>query len=249
MKGSAAGIPRKLVLHDELPGWSIDNEFILRGYRAPGGINDEIKNRAGRDTQDDAAVAETRLKRRNGTASKKSGSLEVEEQIFHEHNTLHRCWTSIWLYFHNESVNIHTHFWGALLALFAMILHVLDTQDLVPAMLYPITHHSIFYPEALLATPVSPSKLSWSSLLSTANVAPSLVPLELGALITTPVTKITPWLVAHQRPNSWMDILGFATYLCGALTVLTFSATFHTVSCHSREVRGQYLVKHACSSY
>lgn len=37
----------KLVSHDDLPSWSIDNEYITRGYRAPGGIVDDIKGRAG----------------------------------------------------------------------------------------------------------------------------------------------------------------------------------------------------------
>jgi len=60
--------------------------------------------------------------------------------------------------------------------------------------------------------------------------------MRIGSFVSTPIMHVAPWLIAHQRPNDWKDIFGFATFLCGAVTVLTFSATFHTAVCHSREV-------------
>lgn len=35
----------KLCSHDDLPTWAQDNEFILRGYRTPGGTSDELQAR------------------------------------------------------------------------------------------------------------------------------------------------------------------------------------------------------------
>lgn len=132
-------------------------------------------------------------------------------------------------------VNIHTHFWGAVVALTAMALHLLAVFDLAPSFLFPLTHHPIFYPTAILPDPVHRPSSSWLSRFTTAP-APVHVPLTLAKVVSTPMTKIAPWLVAHQRTNDWKDVLGFTTYLCGAVVVLSFSATFHTVVCHSREV-------------
>ncbi|UZJ54236.1 hypothetical protein CBS101457_003556 [Exobasidium rhododendri] len=213
MKAQARGT--HLVSLDDLPDWAVDNEWIISGYRAPGGINAKV-NKARTGSVD--AKEQTRLRRRNGHPKGANGQ-EDDHAVFYEHNTVSRCWWSLWLYIHNETVNIHTHFWGALLVLAAIAFHLLSVKDLLPSFLYPLTHHSIFYPQAIIPAPASPFKSSWSHFL-------------FGGKVPT-----------HQRPNTWQDIIGFACYLVGALTVLTFSATFHAVVCHSREL------SHTCNKF
>lgn len=225
---------KKLVSHDDLPLWANDNEYIVHGYRATGGINDEIMARREGNNDNGTEKGNKTVKKRKSQPT--ISAKKVEETELYEHNTLYRCWMSIWLYLHNESVNIHTHFWGALIALAAMALHILSAFDLVPSSLRPITHHSIFYSDALVVSPKPPIKSSWPSFLAT-DPAPVSVPVRIGSLVYTPALKIAPWLVPQHRTNDWKDILGFTSFLVGAVTVLTFSATFHTVICHSKEVR------------
>lgn len=59
----------------------------------------------------------------------------------------------------------------------------------------------------------------------------------LDTLLTLPSRyESFPWIAAQARPNDWKDLAGFATFLIGALTVMSCSATFHTVACHSQDV-------------
>ncbi|PWN32913.1 HlyIII-domain-containing protein [Meira miltonrushii] len=130
---------KRLISYAEIPSWAHDNDFILSGYRAPGGT----------------------------------------------HDSFWKCWESVWLYLHNETVNIHTHLWGAIPAITA--------------------------------------------------------PLALNALITTPGHEsLFPWHDVRARDNTYADWLGYASYLAGAITVLTCSATFHTLHCHSEKVSKSY---------
>lgn len=224
---------KKLISHNDLPLWANDNEFIVSGYRAPGGVNEEIRlKRRGNHGHAAEKTMKTPRKRKSQSAI---SAKTINEPELYEHDTFYRCWRSIWLYIHNESVNIHTHFWGALVAISAMALHILAAFDLVPTTLRPITHHSLFYSKAIVALPRQPIKSSWFPFLAT-DPAPVSVPVRIGTLVYTPALKITPWLLPQHRPNDWKDIVGFASFLIGAVTVLTFSATFHTVVCHSKEV-------------
>jgi predicted membrane channel-forming protein YqfA (hemolysin III family) len=163
---------------------------------------------------------------------------------------------SIWLYLHNESgaslriltrihaltlissaVNIHTHFWGALIAVIAVVLHLLSAFGVDIPALYFITHHSIFYSEALAPIKLaSMDKSSWFSTLFGSKPIAASLPMRIGSFVTSPAMTVAPWLMPHQRGNDWKDIAGFSTFLLGSITVLTFSATFHTVVCHSKEV-------------
>lgn len=56
-----------LVDHTQLPAWSQDNAWIVRGYRRPGGV------------------------------------AETEAEKTYEHNTVYKCWRSVWAYWHNET--------------------------------------------------------------------------------------------------------------------------------------------------
>lgn len=151
----------------------------------------------------------------------------------------------MWAYAHNETgecikasikcsnegmtVNIHTHLWGAAFAIIAIGLHVLGALELLPSWIYAFTHHSIFYPKRIVPRDSERSWLFWQT------KAP--LPLLLNSLFSSPERHMHfPWSSIRSRPNDWKDIAGFSTFLLGAVTVLTCSATFHTVACHSREV-------------
>ncbi|PWN25876.1 HlyIII-domain-containing protein [Jaminaea rosea] len=91
------------------------------------------------------------------------------------HDTIAKCWASIWLYAHNESA------------------HLLDHLGSLPSFLLPLAHARIFFPSS-------------------------------SSLNRTPT------------PSDWLDIAGFTTFLLAAVTCLTLSSTFHTLSCHSRQL-------------
>lgn len=117
------------------------------------------------------------------------------------------------------------------------MLHLLSAFGVEFPALYFITHHSMFYSEALAPIKLSSmDKSSWFSSIFEKRATAVSLPMRIGHLVSSPVMTVAPWLMPHQRGNDWKDIAGFSTFLLGSITVLTFSATFHTVVCHSKEV-------------
>jgi channel protein (hemolysin III family) len=232
---------RRLISFSELPDWSHDNEFIVSGYRAPGGTIDDLKARA-------SGLAPTQKKNGNTTLKKRKSTKVLAQEIaeetigsdIEEHDSFQRCIESVFLYAHNESVNIHTHLWGAVVAVLAIGLHVLGAYDSVPAWLYPITHHSIFYPQSIKSAASSSKLSSLASVFSRKSSA--VAPLLLNAVINMPgYQDIFPHHHTYRlRANHISDWAGYASFLTGALTVFACSATFHTVSCHSQQVARSY---------
>lgn len=78
--------PVKLVSHDNLPSWAIDNEYIVHGYRAPGGINEETS--ASVDTKSKTSSVKASSKKR---AAKSNGAVSdvTFSETFYEHNTIY----------------------------------------------------------------------------------------------------------------------------------------------------------------
>lgn len=104
------GLNTHLCSHEELPAWAKDNAFIVTGYRRPGLAEDD--GDAGH--QDDEVIAvplheqrtgekETRTRRRVVKAGEKKNKVNgtAGAELF-RHDTIAKCWASIWLYAHNE---------------------------------------------------------------------------------------------------------------------------------------------------
>lgn len=111
------------------------------------------------------------------------------------------------------TVNIHTHLWGAVFSVTLAALHILHQLEALPSFANAVAHHSLFYPESLKAETRLGQTISFA--------AP-----------TSPSHAASMW----ARPPDWKDRAGFATFLTGAVLCLGFSATYHTVGCHSRDV-------------
>lgn len=107
------GIDPRLCTHDELPSWAKDNAFIVTGYRRPGGSD---AGEGGQDNSDDDAeiislpAHEVRTGEKDGDMrqrSKKSSKNEARARegararVF-RHDTIAKCWASVWGYGHNE---------------------------------------------------------------------------------------------------------------------------------------------------
>lgn len=54
------------------------------------------------------------------------------------HDTFYKCWNSIWWYWHNETINIHTHLWGAVIAMIMLALQLADLHQWLPGGPWPI---------------------------------------------------------------------------------------------------------------
>lgn len=93
------------------------------------------------------------------------------------------CIKTVFSYFHNETVNIHSHLWGAV-TFFTLVM----------------------------------------SLTSPSNFMPWTLPTWVGR--------------AHVDPSSvtWVDTAVFACFYLSGMACLGFSATYHTVTCHSEVV-------------
>ncbi|SPO34754.1 related to Adiponectin receptor 1 [Pseudozyma flocculosa] len=212
----------------QLPEWAKDNPLIRRGYRRPGGTGD---------------------------AAKKT----------YEHDTFAKCWRSVWAYWHNETVNIHTHMWGAMFAFVLSSTHLLQHFDLLPALVRPLSHHPLFYPSSLtfttaagkvlrLAAASYPATKHASSLSEPSNVATGQPPVD---LVSGPLSSLRAFFappsaaakvsqaasqVVHNtltvRPPDTLDVVGFGIFFVAAVICLGFSASYHTVGCHSQYVIG-----------
>jgi hypothetical protein len=75
---------RILVGHDDLPAWAVDNEFIVHGYRATGGINEEIKAR--KSSNGTGRPSDTTIRTRKALAA---STKETEHIELYEHNTIY----------------------------------------------------------------------------------------------------------------------------------------------------------------
>ncbi|WFD33965.1 hypothetical protein MCUN1_000793 [Malassezia cuniculi] len=181
-----------LVSFEELPPWARDNPLITSGYRRPG---DPMYS----ETQDTAAIPPGLRRRTSGVADK-----PVSAPVFC-HDTAAKCWQSVWSYWHNETVNIHTHLWGSVLAFVLLSAHVLDMLGLLP----------------------------WGHVLHSATVDD----LPLGPRLAK-LARVIP--LHHSAPPDWQDIVGFGIFLASAAVCLGCSATYHTMSCHSRETARSY---------
>lgn len=109
------GLDPRLCTHDELPPWAKDNAFIVTGYRRPGG-SDAGEGEGGQDNSDDDAEIvslpaheartgekEATVRQRSKKSSKKeAGAREGARARVFRHDTIAKCWASVWGYGHNE---------------------------------------------------------------------------------------------------------------------------------------------------
>lgn len=108
----------KLVSFGELPAWARDNPLITSGYRRPGDpMYKEVEP---------SAIPPGLRKRTKGVTD------EPQQEPLFCHDSAQRCWESVWHYWHNETVNIHTHLWGSVAALALLVLHVADMLGCFP---------------------------------------------------------------------------------------------------------------------
>ncbi|CAO1616422.1 unnamed protein product [Parajaminaea phylloscopi] len=217
----------KLCDHEELPDWCKDNAFIVSGYRRPGESGE-----VGGPTQDDKVVEAPLRRERTGESEvvnrKRQAKPVVQEphevKVF-RHDSVRKCWDSIWSYVHNESVNIHTHLWGATTSVTILGLHILHHFEALPRVLRPLTHASIFMPP-------TGAKQAFAA-LAAKNPTASVLSLSLP-------TASTIYDSIEHSPNEWRDTVGFAIFLLAAITCLTFSTSFHTLACHSHALAKRF---------
>ncbi|WFD29330.1 hypothetical protein MSPP1_000339 [Malassezia sp. CBS 17886] len=67
--------------------------------------------------------------RRPGDAPRKGG--DDASRLYHD--SFYQCWRSVWNYWHNETMNIHTHLFGAVVALGLLTLVFLDIAGVLPS--------------------------------------------------------------------------------------------------------------------
>ena len=135
-------------LHMYLADTARDNSFIRRGYRRTGDHESPVEPHA---------IA-------TGT-SVKTPSHATEPASFvntERHDTFYKCFRSIWCYWHNESVNIHTHLHGALLMIAVLCLEVLDLYGWLPQGPWPVLSMIRFpghlaHADSLVAAAMSPN--------------------------------------------------------------------------------------------
>ena len=165
---------------------------MVSGYRTPGDLS------AAADETPAVAVA-------SGTdARRPAGAPAQAPRAYYRHDTYFKCWRSVWCYLHNETVNIHTHLWGAVIAMLVLALQLADVLRLLPPGPWPV-----------LSMQQAPGHdlLEWY--------------------------KHLPLRMSHERKLSepgGVDVAMVSVCLVAAMVCLGCSATYHTVSCHSREV-------------
>lgn len=235
-----------LVGHSQLPAWAQDNAWIVKGYRRPGGE-------------------------------------ELPESLRRfDHGTVYKCWRSVWAYWHNETgkcsgdlpvvlrirtesltmvprcfetVNIHTHLWGAVFSLGLSGSHLLQHLNLLPSFIRPLSHHPIFYPPSLTFTTATGKILrlasaSYSSPPSTHFSQPSAIAPAtsflgratslLSSLSSSPSTVASAASDLTVRGPDAFDVAGFTVFFIGAIICLGFSSTYHAIQCHSYTVSKRF---------
>ncbi|WFD18015.1 hypothetical protein MCAP1_000227 [Malassezia caprae] len=117
--------PRHLIDYDELPSWAQGVPYVVSGYRTPGDMP--------------AAADETPMATASGTDVRRPAAAPAQAaRTYYRHDTFFKCWRSVWCYWHNETVNIHTHLWGAVTAMFVLTLQLADVLGLLPPGPWPI---------------------------------------------------------------------------------------------------------------
>ncbi|KAI3627992.1 hypothetical protein GLX27_000326 [Malassezia furfur] len=115
-----------LVDFEELPAWAKDNAFLRHGYRRPGDAPPRVPEKAPPVPEKDTALGASTLRRRtHATAS------ETHSEPTYRHDTYYQCWRSVWDYWHNETVNIHTHLIGAIVAIVVLLLQLADLAGVI----------------------------------------------------------------------------------------------------------------------
>lgn len=175
-----------------------DNPLIRHGYRRP----------ADGQPASAAEVASVTSARASGTARSRRAAAqpEPEAKSTYRHDSLYQCWRSVWDYWHNETINIHTHMWGGVVALLFLAMHTAGLLGALPAW-WDWSFHGL---RVLHPVPLPPES-------------------EAARLLHMDVR------VRTQAPD-WHDVLGFMAFLLSAAVCLGCSATYHTVSCHSQAV-------------
>lgn len=159
-------------------------------------------------------------------------------------------------------VNIHTHLWGAVFSFGLASLHSLQHLSLLPSFIRPLSHHAIFYPDSLTFTtpkgkvlrlasasyPSTPEHLHFA--LGSQGESPGSAGLFaraysfVSSLVSSSSSSasqhhhhyVTPGGSLSVRPPDTLDVMGFGTFFIAAMICLGFSATYHTVGCHSQHV-------------
>lgn len=159
-----------------------------------------------------------------------------------DHGSLRKCLRSIFAYWHNETVNIHTHLWGCVAVLALVGMHFAG-----------ITHHLL--PSSLFAsfssfTGAVPSSFADLGLGSVdtmtlgadadaarlASVAAAMSQTEVRLPLSLLLQAPSPTKDMPPRPPSTQDVLAFASFYLGAFVCLGCSTTFHVLTAHSRMV-------------
>ncbi|TKY87139.1 hypothetical protein EX895_003816 [Sporisorium graminicola] len=188
------------------------------------------------------------------------GAHRDESRSKFDHGTVYKCWRSVWAYWHNETVNIHTHLWGAVLSIGLSVSHLLQHLNLLPSFIRPLSHHPIFYPSSLTFTtasgkvlrlasasypfsssatrPASSQALHATATSSFLGRALYIFSSSTSASSTSNIgTKLSNLVV---RGPDTLDVAGFTAFFIGSVVCLGFSATYHAVQCHSHVVSKQF---------
>lgn len=164
--------------------------YVVSGYRTPGDMPEAPDGTA-------AVVAASGTE--VGRPPPKS---PTTRRTYYRHDTFFKCWRSVWCYWHNETVNIHTHLWGAVTAMLVLALQLADVLGLLPPGPWPI---------------LSLEQVPKNNLLEYYTHLPLRMRTEVGG----------------PEP---VDMAMMTVFLLAAMVCLGCSATYHTVSCHSRDV-------------
>ncbi|SJX61828.1 related to Adiponectin receptor 1 [Sporisorium reilianum f. sp. reilianum] len=190
---------------------------------------------------------------------RRPGGAHLDERLSKfDHGSVYKCWRSVWAYWHNETVNIHTHLWGAVFSVGLSTSHLLQHLNLLSSFIRPLSHHPIFYPSSLTFTTASgkvlrlasasyPFSSSTTPLASSHSLpsppssfldrALSLFSTSSSAPSSTIATKLSNLVV---RAPDTLDVAGFAAFFIGAVVCLGFSSTYHAIQCHSHAVAKQF---------
>ncbi|KAI3478697.1 hypothetical protein L1887_59334 [Cichorium endivia] len=171
-----------------------------------------------------------------------------------DHGTVYKCWRSVWAYWHNETVNIHSHMWGAVFSVGLSSSHLLQHLGHLPSFIRPLSHHPIFYPSSLTFTTTSgkvlrfasasyPSAPTSSSTVHSAAATPGLLGKAISFLSSSSsgaaglAPKASELVV---RGPDMLDVAGFTAFFIGSVVCLGFSATYHAIQCHSHAVSKRF---------
>lgn len=131
--------------------------YVVSGYRTPGDMPATAD-----ETTAVTTASGTDVRRPTAAGGGASGK---PMPLYYRHDTFYKCWRSVWCYWHNETVNIHTHLWGAVLAILVLVLQLADVLGLLPAGPWPILSMQKFPTDNLLKhythLPLRMSRAQW----------------------------------------------------------------------------------------